>query len=277
MKTKCVPCSFKELTGKTIVRIKVLRAQTKTDDFEEDGYVYVMSRWVDTLGYYVNDKIEFFTECKRRYVMTYTGSFGDTLYIDHIDGEWEEIEKTPILMASQIQSPRVDLPYKCGTDDKGMQWEFYKIDTLEGGITIRWSCFSTCRSIAEVKFYEVKEIPDLKEIPKPLSKYKPVLDAYIILRLEEDSNQLGEWFSQFIKDANSPLPSTTPGSQWTSYETLSRTLQAIRLAFSRHDPRRTGGDGKDMGYAINEFILAIPDLKSILDDYMNKIDEVNKR
>lgn len=55
--------------------------------------------------------------------------------IDDICGDLEDLIGHPILVAEEVDN--IDEPRKCDRDES-YTWVFYKLDTIKGGVTIKW-------------------------------------------------------------------------------------------------------------------------------------------
>lgn len=95
---------FEELVGKTFTRIKNERSDELVF-YDTDGEIYVM--------YHQQDCCE-------------------SVYIEDIDGDLEDLLHSPILMAEAVSESGNDSDYGTST------WTFYKIATIKGTVTLRW-------------------------------------------------------------------------------------------------------------------------------------------
>ena len=61
----------------------------------------------------------------------------ESVYVESIDGDWEDIVGSPLLMAEEVSNPEPEPPAPDGADTS-QQWTFYKLATERGYLTIRW-------------------------------------------------------------------------------------------------------------------------------------------
>lgn len=95
---------FEELVGKTFTRIKN-EGSDELVFYDTDGEIYVM--------YHQQDCCE-------------------SVYIEDIDGDLDDLLNSPILMAEAVSKSGNDSDYGTST------WTFYKIATIKGTVTLRW-------------------------------------------------------------------------------------------------------------------------------------------
>lgn len=121
---------FSDLVGKTLVRF----SKSKDDDeiFIEDseGHVYRM--------YHRQECCE-------------------DVRVDDICGDIEDILNSPIIVAeesSNYAEPTKDIQVNCGYDASAT-WTFYKLDTIKGGIVVRWYGVSNGYYSESVDFEQV--------------------------------------------------------------------------------------------------------------------------
>ena len=99
-------CDFAELVGKRILHINGLEKQSETVTFITAANVYRMYHYA---------------ECC------------EAVYVEDIVGDIEDIMYSPIISAEEVINHEEDNP-----GYESVTWTFYKIDTIKGGITIRW-------------------------------------------------------------------------------------------------------------------------------------------
>lgn len=109
--------AFSELQGKTLTRIEV----------EAGGY-----------------EIDFYTACGRHYQMRHEQDCCESVSIDDICGDLNDLLGAPLTVAEEVsnlvQIQRLIDP-SIATKEQGADsftWTFYKLDTAKGGVTIRW-------------------------------------------------------------------------------------------------------------------------------------------
>ena len=97
-----------------------------------------------------NDEIFFETEEGAKYRMWHEQECCESVYIEDICGDIQDIIGSPILVAEEVSSsgfaensghrnPEAEPSgWTPGEYSEAWAWTFYKIDTAKGGITIRW-------------------------------------------------------------------------------------------------------------------------------------------
>lgn len=83
------------------------------------------------------DTIMFLAEPNLKYVMYHEQSCCESVSIEDICGELDNLIGTPILVAEERQSSK-EPPLKDLEDDDSYTWTFYEIATIKGSVTIRW-------------------------------------------------------------------------------------------------------------------------------------------
>ena len=107
---------FSDLVGKTLVSITGLEKGSDEVIFTvDDGTVYVMLHRQDCC---------------------------ESVDIEDVCGDVEDLIGSPILVAEEVRSSEDENPlapagWKIGSCESAT-WTFYKIDTAKGGMTIRW-------------------------------------------------------------------------------------------------------------------------------------------
>ncbi|AGY48526.1 hypothetical protein Spock_126 [Bacillus phage Spock] len=117
---------FEELVGKTFTRIKNERSDELVF-YDTDGEIYVM--------YHQQDCCE-------------------SVYIEDIDGDLDDLLNSPILMAEAVSESGNDSDYGTST------WTFYKIATIKGTVTLRWLGESNGYYSESVDFVRVTDEED---------------------------------------------------------------------------------------------------------------------
>ena len=89
-----------------------------------------------------DDEIVFETSEGDKYLMYHDQDCCESVYVESICGDIEDILNSPVLVAEEVVSANVD-PEGVGESnvvyrDDSFTWTFYKIDTAKGGVTIRW-------------------------------------------------------------------------------------------------------------------------------------------
>lgn len=107
-------CDFSELTGKTLKEIKG----------EENDEV-----------------IEFITTDNERYVMLHYQNCCESVYVEDICGDLNDLLDSPILLAEEISKDESDFNDESKLPEAysaSYTWTFYKLATNKGSVTIRW-------------------------------------------------------------------------------------------------------------------------------------------
>ncbi|AMW61742.1 hypothetical protein JUGLONE_128 [Bacillus phage Juglone] len=108
------------------------------DDFEFEGLVGKMFTRVDKKG---SDELVFYDTDGEIYVMYHEQDCCESVYIEDIDGDLEDLLHSPILMAEEVTShdnPDKDEEEDDNWDYGSQTWTFYKIATIKGTVTLRW-------------------------------------------------------------------------------------------------------------------------------------------
>lgn len=91
-----------------------------------------------------DDSIIFHTSEGETYRMYHSQDCCETVFIEDICGDLEDLIGTPLTVAEEVSNyheaftlihpnPEVE----CGVDES-YTWTYYKFDTIKGGVTIRW-------------------------------------------------------------------------------------------------------------------------------------------
>ena len=106
-----------ELLGKTITHIE---HHKQTEDIRYD-----------------NDALLITCSDGSVYIMTHEQDCCESVYIESICGNLDDLVGAPIVMAEDISSEARDMP-KLDEWDDSYTWTFYKFATIKGYVTIRW-------------------------------------------------------------------------------------------------------------------------------------------
>ena len=121
---------FKELEFKTLISIDHIVGQTALDG---------------------QDRLIFTTRCGKRYEMYHSQDCCESVNIEDICGDLEDLLDTPVFLAEEVSN------FKEGGGCGSETWTFYKIVTAKGGVTIRWYGTSNGYYSEEVNFTEIKD------------------------------------------------------------------------------------------------------------------------
>lgn len=108
----------------------------------------------------LEDEVKFITNDNERYKMFHAQDCCETVMLDEVIGDWQDLVGTPILDAQESSSDdRIDAEMnlyndeeyvieklrKLGDDveahpfsDESETWTFYKLRTIKGSVTLRW-------------------------------------------------------------------------------------------------------------------------------------------
>jgi hypothetical protein len=96
-----------------------------------------------------NDKLIFVTATSRTFEMYHDQDCCESVYIEDIAGNLEDLLHSPILMAEEVSQEDEN------ADESGT-WTFYKLATVKGYVTIRWYGYSNGYYSEDVDFVEIK-------------------------------------------------------------------------------------------------------------------------
>lgn len=102
-----------------------------------------------------NQEIEFNTVDGRSFVMHHDNDCCESVQIESIVGEIEDLIGSPILVAEEVVSPD-QLPEGFNPEDyESFTWTFYKLATFKGYVDIRWFGESNGYYSESVDFTEI--------------------------------------------------------------------------------------------------------------------------
>lgn len=91
------------------------------------------------------DEITFVTTEGERYKLLHFPDCCESVCIEDIDGDMEDLIGSPILVAEEVSNQELDTlrliapeVFKAEQGTDSFTWTFYKIDTAQGGVCIRW-------------------------------------------------------------------------------------------------------------------------------------------
>jgi hypothetical protein len=79
----------------------------------------------------LNDEIRFFTTDKEEYLMYHDQDCCESVYVEDINGDLDDLIGSPITMA-EVQTEEKE------SEDGSGTWTFYRFATNKGYVTIRW-------------------------------------------------------------------------------------------------------------------------------------------
>lgn len=99
-----------------------------------------------------NEQLDFTCDDGSKYSMLHNQDCCETVDIEDICGDLEDIKGSPILQAEEV-SNRDDPP--ANESSESYTWTFYKLATIKGSITIRWYGESNGYYSEDVDFMEI--------------------------------------------------------------------------------------------------------------------------
>jgi len=102
--------TINELVGKTLIKI----------DKNDDG-----------------KRVEFLTDKEEKYVMYHDQDCCESVYVEDVIGDINDLIGNPILQAEEVTSDVNPEDIKKESQDS-FTWTFYKLATIKGSVTIRW-------------------------------------------------------------------------------------------------------------------------------------------
>ena len=139
--SKHTPVAVGDLVGMTLVSV--------TRSKSTPQYV-----WKGT-----DEALCFVTDCGVRFEMYHSQDCCESVTIEDICGDLEDLVGSPITLAEEVSNP----PIPAGHKPNGSEtWTFYRLATAKGLVTIRWYGVSNGYYSESVDFYRVE--PKVTEI-----------------------------------------------------------------------------------------------------------------
>lgn len=108
----------------------------------------------EIIGGIDSDELIFITNENKKYKMYHSQNCCESVSIDDIIGNLEDLLNSPILLASEDTSNENPEEIKKEYQDS-FTWTFYNIATKKGHVTIRWYGVSNCYYSESVDFKEI--------------------------------------------------------------------------------------------------------------------------
>jgi hypothetical protein len=105
----------------------------------------------------VKDKITFMDSTGQEYVMYHDQDCCESVDIESIVGDLNDLLGNPLLMAEEVvsdEAPQDVVVEYCGESET---WTFYKLATVKGYVDIRWHGTSNGYYSESVSFYAIKQ------------------------------------------------------------------------------------------------------------------------
>lgn len=84
------------------------------------------------------DRIEFETDSGKRYVLYHSQDCCETVTVEDVCGDLNDLIGTPLLLAEEVESDDTPEGFKHEYEPESQTWTFYKLATIKGSVTIRW-------------------------------------------------------------------------------------------------------------------------------------------
>lgn len=103
-----------------------------------------------------DDEVHFYTDDGKHYALYHYQDCCESVSIEDIAGEWDDLTKGPIRVAEVVQSSDVGFTEPPpGEWDDAREWTFYRLATERGFVVLRWYGSSNGYYSTEVSFIEV--------------------------------------------------------------------------------------------------------------------------
>lgn len=93
------------------------------------------------IGYCLDEnktKLTFYTDCNRVYELYHSQDCCESVYIEDIVGDLQDLLFTPIIVAEESTSDKPSGSGEYSPLDECVLWTFYKLATQAGWVDIRW-------------------------------------------------------------------------------------------------------------------------------------------
>lgn len=101
-----------------------------------------------------SDKVVFETNEGRRYEMYHSQDCCESVRVEEIVGDLEDILNSPILLAEEVSDGETPEGHTFKYEPDSFTWTFYKLSTIKGSLTIRWLGESNGYYSESVEFHE---------------------------------------------------------------------------------------------------------------------------
>ena len=111
-----------------------------------------------------NDRIDFYSTDGNMYSMYHNQDCCESVSIDDINGDLDDLIGSPILMADESSSKNTKLDGTPDDDCESCTWTFYRFATIKGYVNIRWYGASNGYYSESVNIYKSKiDIDELRD------------------------------------------------------------------------------------------------------------------
>lgn len=103
-----------------------------------------------------SEEVVFHTTYGRKFRMTHHQDCCESVYLDDVVGNPDDLIGCFLAMAEDVSSVTPDPDVDTNKYDTSMQWTFYKFGTIKGYVTLRWLGTSNGYYSTDVSFEEIK-------------------------------------------------------------------------------------------------------------------------
>ena len=121
--------------------------------WRDEGIEVLKDKVLSNIEKIDNDELYFHTDNGEKYKMHHYQDCCESVWIEDIIGDLDDLLGEPILMAEEVSEDDPDAS-ESGT------WTFYKLATIKGYVTIRWYGSSNGYYSESVDFYKIDEDDD---------------------------------------------------------------------------------------------------------------------